>query len=224
MLIRLGACGLAVALCVGCYDSGMQKVTAPGLLVAPADKAVLAIVGEESGGAMHRPVVNEAGHCVGWADWHSWFTANLPGGEQYLFLRLERDFSYSLFVAKLDLAAGKTYFLRSTVDEKGNDVLTPVRPGTAEWDRLDHLLKGGQQNLVDRPTCDGAIADQSSMEAADWPNLQSSGKTLAQNSPPILAQTDGVVWKGSALASAPGAAPPATPAPPPPKKHPPKRK
>jgi hypothetical protein len=63
-------------------------------------------------------------------------------------------------------------FRSSTEDEKGNDVLTPVQPGTAEWDRLDPRLKGGQQHLVDRPTCDGAVADQSSIEPegfeAEW--------------------------------------------------------
>lgn len=195
-LTSLLALFLLLLATTGC-DVGMQRVNEPRLLLAPNDRAVLIII-QKPGGYLSAPLLDYRGGCVGYTRDDSWFAARMYAGEQVLHLKdAER-----LLSVKLDLEAGKTYFLVAGRKSNNDLDLTPIRTGDREWKNLDRLLASIPQYAFDRNQCDATMSEMTWMPGQDLPKLLADGKRKADAVRPLLKQDDGVAWRGSAAKSA----------------------
>jgi hypothetical protein len=187
----------ALALGASACSTGMQRVDEPKALIAPKSKAVL-IVLQQPMGYVSGPMLDERGGCLGYTREDAWFSARLPPGEQVIHLK-DPD---NMLSVKIDLEAGKTYFLRAALKKKGNGLdLIPIRPGDAEWKKLDAFLGSATQYAVDRKQCDSTLAEMVWMPGQDLPKLLAQGKKNADATGLLLRADDGVAWRGSAKKS-----------------------
>ena len=189
---------LFFALAVSACNTGMQAVNDPHVLVAPKGRAVL-ILTQKMLGAVSGPLLDERGGCLGYTRSDAWFAARLPPGEQVIHLK-DPD---NMLSVKIDVEAGKTYFLRAALKQKGNGLdLIPIRPGSTEWRELDAYLASATQYAVDRKQCDSTLSEMVWMPGQDLPQLLAQGKKNANATELLIKADDGVAWRGSAKKSA----------------------
>lgn len=190
-LVAVSVFAVAAASC----DVGMARVHEPQALIAPKGRAVL-IVLERPDSYKSAPILDERGSCLGYSHSNSWFAVRIAPGEQVIHMK---DADHLLSV-KIDVEAGKTYFLRA--GEKGSGLdLTPVRPGDPEWKKLDAFLASADQYSVDRKQCNSTLSDMTWMPGQDLPKLLAQGKKNANATGLLLRADDGVAWRGSAKKS-----------------------
>lgn len=190
----LGSLLLGLLMLTGC-NTGMTAVREPKVLVAPNDRAVLVVV-QPSTNYLSAAVLDADGHCLGYARSGAWFATRLSPGTQLVHLK-EPD---NHLTVKLDLAAGKTYFVEPRLS-RNNFKLALIQPGTDEWKRLDGLLSSGTQYKVDRKQCDETLPEMVWMPGQDMKQILSVGAKKAEAGPPAIKPDDGVRWRGSAAKS-----------------------
>lgn len=192
--VAIAVTAIALSALTGC-QTGMQPVHDPHALVAPADQAVMVVV-QPSNAYLSAVVLDGRGSCLGYTRSDSWFTVNLRPGERIIHVK-HPD---TVLSAKIDVAAGKTYFLEPRF--KGSFIeLHSINPDSPDWKTLDGMLKDGTQFKVDRKTCNSTLSEMTWMPGQDLKKLLKEGGAAAQGAPPMLKPDQGVTWQGSTAKS-----------------------
>ena len=191
----LARLGLALSLMTGCA-TGMERVHEPQALVAPADQAVMVIVQPQTS-YLSAVMLDERGSCLGYTHGGDWFTMKLRPG-QHIFHLKEAE---AVLSAKLDVGAGKTYFIEPMQKGQHDLAFHSINPSAKDWRDLDDLLKNGTQFRVDRKTCNSTLGEMTWMPGQDLKALIKEGGQRAKDAPPMITPEDGVVWRGSTAKS-----------------------